>query len=163
AGHDEGLIDQLNAAKQDVQAQRDEADRARAEATAERDVVAKAKADADAEAAQQQKLLDQVKGPLEQALRDQTASPGPKGDGPRPVGSGGADAAVAFANAQVGKAYCNTSDRFGPNCYDCSGLTYSSWQAGGLTIPTTSGAQGSAYPHVDLGSLQPGDLITTSS
>jgi cell wall-associated NlpC family hydrolase len=63
----------------------------------------------------------------------------------------------------VGKPYCNTSERFGPTCFDCSGLTTSSWRAGGLDIPTTSGAQGAAFPHVDLGSLQPGDLITTSS
>jgi peptidoglycan DL-endopeptidase CwlO len=163
ASHDDALIDQLNAAKADLAAQRDEADKARADATAERDAVAKAKADADAAAAEQQKLLDQVNGPMEQALRDQTASRVPRSGGPPPIGSGGAGAAVAFANAQVGKAYCNGSGRFGPDCYDCSGLTHSSWAAGGLDIPTTSGAQGSAYPHVDLGSLQPGDLITTSS
>ncbi len=63
----------------------------------------------------------------------------------------------------MGKSYCNTGDRFGPDCYDCSGLTYMSWRAGGLEIPKVSGAQGSAFPHVDTGSLQPGDLITTSS
>jgi cell wall-associated NlpC family hydrolase len=163
AGHDDSLIDQLNVAKQEVQAQRDEADRARAEATAERDAVATAKADADAAAEQQQKLLDQVKGPMEQALRDQTAARAPKGGGPPPVGSGGAGAAVAYAQAQIGKSYCNTADRFGPDCYDCSGLTHSSWAAGGLDIPTTSGAQGSAYPHVNISDLQPGDLITSSS
>jgi peptidoglycan DL-endopeptidase CwlO len=163
AGRDDTLVDQLNAAKQGVQAQRDEADRARAEATAERDAAATAKADADAAAAEQQKLLDQVKGDMEQALREQTTARAPKSGGPPPVGSGGAGAAVAFANAQVGKAYCNGSARFGPDCYDCSGLTHSSWAAGGLDIPMTSGTQGSAYPHVDLGSLQPGDLITTSS
>src|SRR6266516_4047299 len=71
--------------------------------------------------------------------------------------------AAAFAQAQVGKPYCNTGARFGPDCFDCSGLTTSAWRAGGLEIPTVSGAQGSAFPHVDLGSLQPGDLITTSS
>jgi hypothetical protein len=36
-------------------------------------------------------------------------------------------------------------------------------RAGGLAIPLTSGSQGAAYLHVDLGSFQPGDLITTSS
>ena len=161
AAHDDSLMQQLAAAKADL-------DEARAEATAQRDLVAKAKADADAAAGQQQKLLDQVKGDIEQALRAQTAvraasAPKVGGGAPLPVGSGGAGAAVAFANAQVGKPYCNTSDRFGPNCYDCSGLTHSSWQAGGLTIPTTSGAQGSAYPHVNISDLQPGDLITSSS
>jgi peptidoglycan DL-endopeptidase CwlO len=163
AGHDDELIDELTAQKAVL-------DKARSDAAAERDALAAAKAEADAAASSQQRLLDQVKGEMEQALRAQTASraaSAPKvsvsASGPAPVGSGGAGAAVAFAQAQVGKAYCNTSARFGPDCFDCSGLTVSSWRAGGLTIPATSGAQGSAFPHVDLGSLQPGDLITTSS
>ncbi len=169
ANHDDSLIQQLGAAKQDLSAQKDAAAQARAQAASERDSVASAKADADAAAASQQKLLDQVKGEIAQALAAQTAAKAasaPKvggGGGPPPIGSGGAGAAVAYAQAQVGKPYCNTSDRFGPSCYDCSGLTYSSWRAGGLTIPTVSGAQGSAYPHVNISDLQPGDLITTSS
>jgi cell wall-associated NlpC family hydrolase len=157
---DNELIAELAAARQALAAQKDQA-------AAERDAVAQAKADADAAAAEQQRLLDQVKGEIAQALRDQTATRAasvPKVSGPAPLGSGGAGAAVAFAQAQVGKAYCTgTSERFGPNCYDCSGLTYMAWRAGGLEIPKVSGAQGSAFPHVDLGSLQPGDLITTSS
>ena len=156
---DQSLVEQLAA-------QRAELDKARTEAAAERDGVAAAKADADSAASEQQKLLDQVKGDIEAELRNQTAARAagaPRVSGPGPLGNGGAGAAVAFANAQVGKAYCNTGARFGPDCFDCSGLTTSSWRAGGLDIPTTSGAQGSAFPHVDLGSLQPGDLITTSS
>ena len=172
ANHDDELINQLAVAKSDLSTEKDAASKARAEAAAERDSVASAKADADAAAASQQKLLDQVKGEIAQALAAQTAAKaaaapkiggGGGGGGPPPVGSGGAGAAVAYAQAQVGKSYCNTSERFGPTCYDCSGLTYSSWRAGGLTIPTVSGAQGSAYPHVNIGDLQPGDLITTSS
>ena len=156
---DESLVEQLAASRAEL-------DKARAEVTAERDTVAAAKAEADSAASTQQKLLDQVKGDIEAELRSQTASRAagvPKVGGPGPLGSGGAGAAAAFAQAQVGKPYCNTGARFGPDCFDCSGLTTSSWRAGGLDIPTVSGAQGSAYPHVDLGSLQPGDLITTSS
>lgn len=154
---DEELVEQLAASRAEL-------DKARAEVAAERDAVAAAKAEADSAASTQQKLLDQVKGDIEAELRSQTASRASSATGgPPPVGSGGAGAAVAFAQAQVGKAYCNTGARFGPDCFDCSGLTTSSWRAGGLDIPTTSGAQGSAFPHVDLGSLQPGDLITTSS
>lgn len=165
ASHDDALIDELAVAKQELAAQHDEADKARAEAAAERDVVAQAKAEADDAAAAQQRLLDQVKGEIAEALRAQTAAraaAAPK-VGASPLGSGGGGAAAAYAQAQVGKAYCNTSERFGPDCFDCSGLTYMSWRAGGLEIPKVSGAQGSAYPHVDLGSLQPGDLITSSS
>jgi peptidoglycan DL-endopeptidase CwlO len=156
---DESLVQQLAASRAEL-------DKARAAVAAERDGVAAAKAEADSAASTQQKLLDQVKGDIEAELRNQTAARAagaPKVSGPGPLGSGGAGAAVAFAQAQVGKPYCNTGARFGPDCFDCSGLTTSSWRAGGLDIPTVSGAQGSAYPHVDTGSLQPGDLITTSS
>jgi cell wall-associated NlpC family hydrolase len=156
---DESLVQQLAASRAEL-------DKARAAVAAERDGVAAAKAEADSAASTQQKLLDQVKGDIEAELRNQTAvraAGAPKVGGPGPLGSGGAGAAAAFAQAQVGKPYCNTGARFGPDCFDCSGLTTSSWRAGGLDIPTVSGAQGSAYPHVDTGSLQPGDLITTSS
>jgi len=108
-----------------------------------------------------------VKGDVEAEMRRQTAARATAAAPARSmvpvIGSGGAGAAAAFAQAQVGKPYCNTAERFGPTCYDCSGLTTASWRAGGLDIPTTSGAQGAAFPHVDLGQLQPGDLITTSS
>jgi cell wall-associated NlpC family hydrolase len=156
AGHDDDLVRQLAD-------QRAELDKVRAEAQSERDAVAAAKAEADAAASTQQGLLDQVKGQIEEELKRQTAGRALSLRGPAPLGSGGAGAAAAFAQAQVGKPYCNTSERFGPNCFDCSGLTTSSWRAGGLDIPTTSGAQGAAFPHVDIGQLQPGDLITTSS
>jgi peptidoglycan DL-endopeptidase CwlO len=159
ASNDQELINKLAA-------QRAELDKARAEVAAERDAVAAAKAEADDAAATQQRLLDQVRGEIEAELRNQTAAraaSAPKVSGPAPLGSGGAGAAVAYAQEQVGKAYCNTAARFGPDCFDCSGLTYMSWRAGGMEIPKVSGAQGSAFPHVDTGSLQPGDLITTSS
>jgi cell wall-associated NlpC family hydrolase len=180
AQHDNALIDELAAAKRQLATEKDAAVTARSEATDQRDAAAVAKAHADAAASEQQRLLDQVNGEIEQALRALTAAkaeqalraqaaaaaPAPKAGagGGSPLGSGGAGAAVAYAQAQVGKPYCNTNpERFGPTCYDCSGLTYMAWRAGGLTIPLTSGPQGAAYPHVDLGSLQPGDLITTSS
>jgi cell wall-associated NlpC family hydrolase len=82
-------------------------------------------------------------------------------DEPVPSASGGAGAAVAFAQAQVGKPYCYAGA--GPDCYDCSGLTMRAWQAGGLSLPHFSGAQGSMFPRVPVSQLQPGDLITTSS
>jgi cell wall-associated NlpC family hydrolase len=180
AQHDHALIEGLAAAKRQFTAEKDAAVTARSEAADQRDAAAEAKAHADAAASEQQRLLDQVNGEIEQALRALTAAkaeqalraqaaaaaPAPKAGagGGSPLGSGGAGAAAAYAQAQVGKPYCNTNpERFGPACYDCSGLTYMAWRAGGLTIPPTSGSQGAAYPHVDLGSLQPGDLITTSS
>jgi peptidoglycan DL-endopeptidase CwlO len=162
ADHDNALIDEFADAKKTLDADKAAADKARAEAAAERDAVAATKADADAAAASQQRLLDQVTGEMEEALRARTAGRGAPG-GPPPMGHGGGGAAAAFARDQVGKSYCNGANRFGPSCYDCSGLTHVSWRAGGLDIPTVSGPQGSAYPRVPIGSLQPGDLITTTS
>ena len=195
AAKDDALVDQLAATRQDLEHEREAADRAREQAQQERDELAAAKEAADAAASEQQALVDQVEGDIAAELRRITAeqaaaapqvtddnSNGGDGDGggsetgggggatpapasgPPPPGSGGGGAAAGYASAQVGKPYCNTNPaRFGPGCYDCSGLTYSSWQAGGLTIPAVSGGQGAAYPHVPLDQLQPGDLITTTS
>jgi NlpC/P60 family len=84
-------------------------------------------------------------------------APGP-GGGP-PVNPG-ASAAVAFAESQLGVPYCTGGT--GPDCYDCSGLTWRAWQDGGLSLPRTSGDQYNAYAKVSLSALQPGDLLFPS-
>ncbi len=176
ASHDDSLINQLAASKQDLAAQKDAAEKARQDAQAQKDALDNTKAQFDAAAAQEQSLLGQVKGQLadlvkqEQATRAAaaaTAKPkssstggGSSWSGPVPSASGGAGAAVAFAQAQVGKPYCYAGT--GPDCFDCSGLTMRAWQAGGVSMPHSSGAQGSMFPHVPLDQLQPGDLITTT-
>lgn len=169
---DDALVDELGAAREDLEQQRTEAQAIRETAAKQRDELAAAKDAAAAAASAQQGLLDQVQGDLESTLRQLTAERVAKSPakgvgapgGPPPLGSGGAGAAAGYAQGQVGKPYCNTNPaRFGPDCFDCSGLTHSSWAAGGLSIPATSGAQGGAYPRVSLDQLQPGDLITTSS
>ena len=71
--------------------------------------------------------------------------------------SGRASAAIAFAMAQIGKAYVYGAT--GPNAYDCSGLMMRAWAAAGVSIPRTSQAQYSAGTHVSLSQLQPGDLV----
>jgi cell wall-associated NlpC family hydrolase len=86
--------------------------------------------------------------------------PGCFGGGPSGGAPPGASAAVAFAESQVGTPYCTGGT--GPDCYDCSGLTWRSWQDGGLSLPRTSGAQYDRYPKVSLGALQPGDLVFPS-
>ncbi|MCQ4045743.1 NlpC/P60 family protein [Streptantibioticus rubrisoli] len=65
--------------------------------------------------------------------------------------------AVAFASAQLGKAYEWGAQ--GPSTYDCSGLTQAAWAAAGVTLPRTSQEQWAGLPHVPLGQLRPGDLI----
>lgn len=170
---DNRLLDQLDAARDDLAVQRTDASRARADAQTQRDALAATKAEADAVAAEQQGLLDQVQGELgalvreEQARREAAAAAAVPKDsgkgwsGPVPNPSGGAGAAVAFALAQVGKPYQYAAS--GPDSYDCSGLTKRAWQAGGISLPHYSGAQAKMFPEVPLSQLQPGDLITTSS
>jgi peptidoglycan DL-endopeptidase CwlO len=74
-----------------------------------------------------------------------------------PAPSGGAGAAIAFAYAQLGKPYVYGAA--GPDSYDCSGLTMRAWGAAGVSMPHYSGAQYSAFPHVPLSAMQPGDLV----
>jgi len=67
-------------------------------------------------------------------------------------------AAVGFALAQVGKPYVYGAT--GPDSFDCSGLMLRAWQAAGVTIPRTSGAQSrSGAPVAGITDMQPGDLI----
>jgi cell wall-associated NlpC family hydrolase len=80
--------------------------------------------------------------------------PGPIPNTPAP--SSGAAAAVAYAEAQLGKPYQYAAT--GPNSFDCSGLTMMAWAQGGVSMPHYSGAQGSIFPRVSDSALQPGDL-----
>jgi cell wall-associated NlpC family hydrolase len=170
AHRDHELVSDLAIAKDDLEAERAAAERARGRATDERDRLAQAKAEADAAAAEQQALLDEVEGELgelvhqQQAARAASSTPASgksTWSGPAPDPHGGASAAVAFAQAQLGKPYEYAAS--GPDTYDCSGLTMRAWQAGGLSLPHYSGAQASMFPRVPLDQLAPGDLITTSS
>jgi cell wall-associated NlpC family hydrolase len=71
-----------------------------------------------------------------------------------------AEVAVAFALAQRGKVYRWGAE--GPTAYDCSGLTWAAWKAGGVEIPRTAAGQLEGLPPV-RGELEPGDLVVYSS
>ncbi|MDP9183914.1 MAG: NlpC/P60 family protein [Actinomycetota bacterium] len=68
-----------------------------------------------------------------------------------------AAAALDFAKAQVGDPYLWGAT--GPDAYDCSGLTGAAYRAAGISLPRTSREQWYAGQHVELGALQPGDLL----
>ncbi len=74
-----------------------------------------------------------------------------------PAPSGGAAAAVAYANAQLGKPYRYAG--VGPDSYDCSGLTMMAWAQSGVSMPHGSIAQGNMFPRVPDNAMQPGDLV----
>ncbi|MFD3929910.1 NlpC/P60 family protein [Streptomyces sp. NPDC058614] len=65
--------------------------------------------------------------------------------------------AVAYATAQIGKAYEWGAE--GPKTYDCSGLTSQAWASAGDGIPRTSQEQWKQLTRVDVEDMRPGDLI----
>lgn len=112
---------------------------------------------------QQQTLLAQLTPVQQQGVGPggSTGSTGSSGGGSTshykgPTGTQ-ADAAVAFAYAQLGKPYVFGAS--GPGSYDCSGLTMASWAAAGVSIPRTSFEQWGSLPHVPESQMQPGDIL----
>ncbi|MEV8567254.1 C40 family peptidase [Streptomyces sp. NPDC051322] len=77
--------------------------------------------------------------------------------GPPAAASAQGTAAMAYAVAQVGKAYAWGAA--GPDSFDCSGLTQQAWAHAGRKIPRTSQEQWRGLPKVSLSALRPGDLI----
>ena len=93
-------------------------------------------------------------------------APAPAPAPPPPSGSsegtaGGAEAAVAYARAQIGKPYQWAAD--GPSSFDCSGLTMRAWQQGGVYLPHYSVAQYEQSAKVSLTELRVGDLVFFAS
>ncbi|WP_137294270.1 C40 family peptidase [Nocardioides dongxiaopingii] len=76
---------------------------------------------------------------------------------PAPAPNGGAQAAIAFARAQLGEPYVWAAA--GPGAWDCSGLTMQAWAAGGVSLPHYSVAQYEQATPVASSDLRPGDLL----
>ena len=76
---------------------------------------------------------------------------------PIPPTSPAAGIAVAEALRQLGKPYVFGTN--GPDTFDCSGLTQWAWGHAGTSMPHYTVSQFSAFPHVPLDQLQPGDLV----
>jgi cell wall-associated NlpC family hydrolase len=71
--------------------------------------------------------------------------------------SGAVQRVIAFAEAQVGKAYAYGAS--GPDAFDCSGLTMAAWAQAGVQLPHSAAEQYNYGTHVSYSQLQPGDLI----
>jgi cell wall-associated NlpC family hydrolase len=171
SGNRTELIDQLRATQEDVKIQIGQLNEAKAAAEAKANDLNARKSQAAAAQAEQQRLLDQAKGELatlvQQAQARQAASSAASAKarnsssgasfGPAPNVRGGAGAAIAEAQRQLGKPY--QWGAAGPNAFDCSGLTMWAWRAGGVSLPHYSGAQYSSTTHISMSAIQPGDLI----
>jgi len=66
-------------------------------------------------------------------------------------------AAYAFARTQLGKPY--RYGAAGPDAYDCSGLTLTSWRKAGVSLPRTTAQQFHVGKRIAKGNLQIGDLV----
>jgi len=168
SNRDNSLLDQLDAAKQDLADRRHDAEDAKKSAEDEKAQLEAKKADFDKAQQERERLLGQVKGELktlvDQAAAARQVAQAPKGTGGAPFdpskvppASGKAGIAVSFAQQQLGKPYCYAGT--GPDCFDCSGLTMSAWGAAGVGLPHNSEAQYGSFPHVPMDQLQPGDIV----
>jgi cell wall-associated NlpC family hydrolase len=185
-GNDEELIANLERAKQDLDVLRKQYDDEVEAAAEQADEISSTRDEVEEANQRAQQLLSQVNGEIatliaEEKEREAAAlrasleaiadSGSGSGDGSRvpassvgggtipslPAPSPRAAAAIAFAEAQLGKPYVYAAA--GPDAYDCSGLTMMAWAAAGVSMAHYSGAQYAAFPHVPLDELQPGDLV----
>jgi cell wall-associated NlpC family hydrolase len=164
---DDQLLEKLDAAQDDLSAEKAEAAQARDAAQTETDTINTAKTALEQARGEQQALLDKITGELaaavaaERAAREAatkekfSAAPVSYPDVGPPNGS--ASQAIAFARGVVGAGY-STNPRTGPT-YDCSGLIISAWGAAGVSLSGSSGSMYASLPHVPMDAIQPGDLI----
>jgi cell wall-associated NlpC family hydrolase len=89
------------------------------------------------------------------------SSGGGGGGGSSDGTSSGAEMAIAYARAQIGKPYQWAAD--GPSSFDCSGLTMRAWQQGGVSLPHYTVAQYQQAQKVALSDLRRGDLVFFAS
>jgi peptidoglycan DL-endopeptidase CwlO len=166
--HDDVLLQQLEAARDDLRARRNDADAAKKAAADEKAQLDQVKGQFEAAQAERERLLANVKGELkalvDEAAARRAAATAPKGKGGAsfdpgelPAPSGSAAQAVAYAKAQLGKPYQYAGT--GPDSFDCSGLTMMSWRAAGVSLPHNSEAQYNSLPHVPMNQLAPGDIL----
>jgi cell wall-associated NlpC family hydrolase len=170
---DREALNQLAYVQEDLAAKRKSLSDLKAERKAEADAIAKAEAELKRANAEQERALNSVNAEVrrlaqeEQEARSRAAASAVPGRS-RSVGTGPsiteiaapnatARAAIAFAQAQLGKPYVYAAS--GPGSFDCSGLTMRAYGAAGVGMPHYSGAQFRSFPQVSLNALSPGDLI----
>jgi cell wall-associated NlpC family hydrolase len=95
---------------------------------------------------------------------DPRPSPTPSPGQPSPVpfpGAGGIEAAIGFAEAQLGKPYVWGGN--GPFGYDCSGLVQQAFFRAGVKLPRVAADQYRATTPISPSQMRRGDLIFWSS
>ena len=183
ADRDDVLIAKLQKAKDDLAVRKAALEGQREVAKTESETAAAAQTELDKANRESKALLGQVNGEIAEIIRTETAARDAAiaaaarrqaaapartdGGGGRtaippnfpnvPAPNAGAQAAVDFAKAQVGKGWQFATS--GPDTFDCSGLTGAAWKRGGVSLTYYSGAQYQQTIRIGAGDLQPGDLI----
>ncbi|MDN4163278.1 C40 family peptidase [Nocardioides abyssi] len=95
--------------------------------------------------------------PTQQPEPTPEPAPSQESDSTPAPAAGGAQAAIAFARAQLGEPY--RWGAAGPSAWDCSGLTAGAWAEGGRSLPHYSVAQYEQSTPISADGLRPGDLV----
>lgn len=118
--------------------------------------------DLEAERDELQRAHRQARAQLAQLTASQQASfNGATSGNWNVTATGNARKAIDFALAQVGDPYRYGAT--GPNAWDCSGLVQAAWRAGGVGLPRTSGAQMGAGKRIPISQVKPGDIVGFSA
>ncbi|WP_030543045.1 NlpC/P60 family protein [Streptomyces albus] len=154
-----GQLRSLRRAQTELRKERARAAGRLAEAERSREAVSRHKRTVESRLVRARRLLDSL-GPEQREEHRRAARDGGRTEFPGggTAASGRAAAAVAAARAAVGRPYVWGAT--GPGAFDCSGLTYWSYQQAGVTLPRTSQAQRLAGRRVPLSEARPGDLVT---
>lgn len=134
--------------------------KARAEA-AEREAAAAAAREAAAKAARDKAAADRDADRDAEQGSNPAPAPAPAPNPDPPASSGGIEAAISFAKAQLGDWYLWGGE--GPDRWDCSGLTMMSFRQAGIYLPHFSGAQYDAGTPIPVSSARRGDLLFWTS
>jgi cell wall-associated NlpC family hydrolase len=128
--------------------------------------IAAAKAAADRAAAVRSAMAAAKAASAAKVATKSSSSPSPSGSSsssgssdslPAIPSSDQASVAVRAAMGQIGKRYVWAGT--GPDTFDCSGLTMSSWRQAGVVMAHSAADQYASFKHVSTDQLQPGDLV----
>jgi cell wall-associated NlpC family hydrolase len=173
AGSPNELVDRLNtlnrlasgqqktiaawhATSQQLEDQKTRLDTLVTQQNAQQAALAAQKTKIEAEVAALKKQRDQL--PVSSGSQTSGGSPAGGASASAPYVPGRAGKVVAYAYAQLGKAYVFAAA--GPNTFDCSGLTLMAWAQVGVHLDHSSWTQmNQQTTRISRSQLQPGDLV----
>ena len=154
-------LQEIQAKQRTLAQQRDEAAGKVADLSSARKELGDKKKQVQGKLAEARELLNTLTAAERAALtaEDNRASRGTdRADlGNAPPASGRAGAALAAAQAELGKPYVYGAT--GPSSFDCSGLTSFAYAQAGVSISRTTYSQANAGTRIGMSQLAPGDLV----